>query len=133
MAAASGYNVTLVEVTNALVEKAQGSIKKSLERVAKKQFKDNESNQSKYVSETASRITGSSDLLRTVKTTDLVIEAIVENIKVKHELFSSIDNVSVPCNNATPFKLTYSELNSMFAGGTGAHNIRIEYFVVVHR
>lgn len=94
MAAASGYEVTLVEVNSTLVEKAQKGIKKSLERVAKKQFKDNEADQTKYVNETAGRISGSSDLQQTVKKTDLVIEAIVENIKVKHELFTSIDNVS---------------------------------------
>lgn len=94
MAAASGYEVTLVEVNDSLAEKAQNGIRKSLERVAKKKFKDNEADQKKFVSETASRVKGSSDLLQTVKTTDLVIEAIVENIKVKHELFSSIDAVS---------------------------------------
>lgn len=94
MAAATGYNVTLVEVNNTLVEKAQNRIKNSLERMAKKQFKDNETEQTQYVNDTISRISGSSDLQKTVKTTDLVIEAIVENIKVKHELFSSIDNVS---------------------------------------
>jgi len=94
VAAASGFEVTLVEVNNSLAEKAQGSIRKSLERVAKKKFKDNEAEQKKFVSETAGRVKGSSDLQQTVKTTDLVIEAIVENIKVKHELFGSIDKVA---------------------------------------
>lgn len=94
MAATSGYNVTLVEVNNSLVEQAQNNIKKSLVRVAKKQFKDDESEQNKFLTETAKRISGSSDLTGVVKTTDLVIEAIVENIKIKHDLFSSIDKVS---------------------------------------
>lgn len=94
MAAASGYDVTLVEVNNSLAEKAQSQIRKSLERVAKKQFKDNEANQKKFVSETVARIKGSADLQQTVKTTDLVIEAIIEDIKIKHDLFSSIDAVS---------------------------------------
>lgn len=93
MAATSGYNVTLVEVNNSLVEQAQNSIKKSLARVAKKQFKDNDAEQNKFVAETVGRIKGSSDLTGTVKGTDLVIEAIVENLKIKHELFSSIDKV----------------------------------------
>lgn len=95
MAAASGYDVTLVEVNNQLVEKATKSIEKSLQRVARKQFKDSEADATKYVTETIGRISGSSNLQETVKKTDLVIEAIVENIKVKHELFGSIDNVSI--------------------------------------
>lgn len=94
MAATSGYNVTLVEVSSSLAEQAQNNIKKSLQRVAKKQYKDNEAEQTKFVAETVKRISGSSDLQQTVKQTDLVIEAIVENIKVKHALFSSIDSVS---------------------------------------
>lgn len=81
-----------------MVEKARGSIKNSLTRVAKKQFKDNEPEAKKFIDETIQRIEGSSDLKNAVKSTDLVIEAIVENIKIKHELFSSIDKVN-PLNS----------------------------------
>lgn len=88
-------NVTLVEVNKDLADKAQASIKNSLARVARKQFKDSESDGNKFIEETASRITGSSDLRGAVKSTDIVIEAIVENIKIKHELFSSIDKVNL--------------------------------------
>lgn len=77
-----------------LVEKAQKSIKNSLQRVAKKQFKDSADEQTKFVTETLDRIKGSSDLNGVVQSTDLVIEAIVENMKIKHELFSGIDKVS---------------------------------------
>lgn len=61
--------------------------------MAKKQFKDNNDEQNKFVTETVNRISGSSDLTGTVKTTDLVIEAIVENMAIKHKLFESIDKV----------------------------------------
>lgn len=94
MAATSGYEVTLVEVNDDLVEKARGSIKNSLARVAKKQFKDNEGEGKKFIENTINRINGSSNLNKTVESTDLVIEAIVENLKVKHDLFSSIDKVN---------------------------------------
>lgn len=93
MTATSGYKVTLVDVNNDLVKKAKENIKNSLARVAKKQFKDNESEGKKFIDETINRISGSSDLNKTVEATDLIIEAIVENIKVKHELFASIDKV----------------------------------------
>lgn len=93
VAATAGYDVTIVEVNNTLVEQAQNNIKNSLTRVAKKQFKDNSDDQNKFIRETVERISGSSDLMGTVKTTDLVIEAIVENMGIKHKLFESLDKV----------------------------------------
>ena len=89
--------MTLVEVNGGILENAQKNIKKSLERVAKKQFKDNDAGQKKFVDEVSQRISGSVDIKTTIKQTDLVIEAIIENIKIKHELFSSIDSVSSNC------------------------------------
>lgn len=94
VAATTGYNVTLVEMNDGLVEKARGNIKKSLQRVAKKQFKDDEKSQGQFIDQILSRLAGSSDLKQACKDTDLVIEAVVENMRVKHELFSSIDEVS---------------------------------------
>lgn len=94
VAATTGYNVTLVEMNDGLVEKARGNIRKSLQRVAKKQFKEDENAATKFIDDILSRLGGSSDLRSAVKDTDLVIEAVVENMKVKHELFGSIDDVS---------------------------------------
>lgn len=94
VAATTGFNVTLVEMNDQLVQKAQGNIKKSLQRVAKKQFKDSEESQQKFIDETLARLGGSSDLKAAVKDTDLVIEAVVENMKLKHQIFSSIDAIS---------------------------------------
>lgn len=97
VAATAGFSVTLVEVNNDLIERAQQSIKNNLTRVAKKQFKDDADQQNKFVAQTIGRINGSSDLVDTVKNTDLVIEAIVENITIKHKLFESIDKVHFDC------------------------------------
>lgn len=81
-------------MNNQLVEKAQNSIKTSLGRVAKKQFKDDGAQQNKFVDDVLKRLNGSSDLTGVVKETDLVIEAIVENMGIKHKLFESIDKVT---------------------------------------
>ncbi|XP_055700510.1 hydroxyacyl-coenzyme A dehydrogenase, mitochondrial-like isoform X5 [Phlebotomus papatasi] len=94
VAASSGYKVTLVEVNDQLVEKARANIQKSLARVAKKQFKDDETAQTNFVSATLGRLEATCSLTDAVRDTDLVIEAIVENIKVKHDLFSKIDSVA---------------------------------------
>lgn len=85
--------MTLVELDSALIEKAKKSIEKNLERVAKKQFKDDGAKIAAFVSESLARISGSTDILETAKNTDIVIEAIVENLGVKQKLFSSIDGV----------------------------------------
>lgn len=93
VAATSGYNVTIVEVNAKLIDQANATIKNSLQRVARKQFKDDASAQEKFIGDTTGRIKGSDDLKETVKSTDLVIEAIVENIKIKQNLFATIDEV----------------------------------------
>lgn len=95
ISATSGYNVTLVDVSDKVLVKSQASIKKNLERVAKKQLKDDEAAQKRFVDESLCRLDVSVNLPETASKTDLVIEAIVENMKVKHALFSSIDTVSL--------------------------------------
>lgn len=75
------------------MKKARDGIENSLIRVAKKKFKDNEFEQKQFIGTTLNRINGSPDLTETVKNTDLVIEAIIENISIKHKLFESIDKV----------------------------------------
>lgn len=100
MAATTGHKVTLVEVDSGLIDKAQKSIAKSLERVGKKQFKDEEAKIKDFVQDSMSRINGSTDLSSVVKETDLVIEAIVENLEIKQKLFASIDGVSSMCERS---------------------------------
>lgn len=46
-----------------------------------------------FVKETLSRLSTSLDLKEAVKNTDLVVEAVVENLDLKHKVFSSIDSV----------------------------------------
>lgn len=93
MAAQTGHKVTLVDVNNDVLKKAQSSIQTNLQRVAKKVYKDDPSAGEKFVSEALSNLSTSVDLKEAVKSTDLVVEAIVENMAVKHNLFSSIDKV----------------------------------------
>lgn len=93
MAAQTGHKVTLVDVNNDVLKKAQSSIQTNVQRVAKKVYKDDPSAGEKFVSEALSNLSTSVDLKEAVKSTDLVVEAIVENMAVKHNLFSSIDKV----------------------------------------
>ena len=92
--AQAGYNVTLVDQNDAILNKAVASIKTSLQRSTKKQFEKEPQNAEKFINDIVGRITTSAQIDKAIEKTDLVIEAIVENIKVKHELFSRIDKLA---------------------------------------
>ncbi|XP_030754253.1 hydroxyacyl-coenzyme A dehydrogenase, mitochondrial-like [Sitophilus oryzae] len=96
VAAQSGNNVTLVEVNADILKKAEASIATNLGRVAKKLYKEDPNAAKKFVEEASSRIKGSTDPSEAVKDSDLVIEAIVENIGIKHKLFKSLDEAAPP-------------------------------------
>jgi 3-hydroxyacyl-CoA dehydrogenase len=91
--AEAGYHVTLVDQTDAILNKAVGAIKGSLQRVAKKKFEKEPANGEAYVNSTLERIKTTSSLEQAAQT-DLIIEAIVENMKVKHELFGKLDKLA---------------------------------------
>nr|CAI5822268.1 unnamed protein product [Callosobruchus analis] len=94
VAAATGQQVTLVEVNADLLKKAEERIATSLGRVAKKQYKDDASAAAKFVKETISKIKGNTNPEDAVKDADLVIEAIVEKLEVKHDLFKKLDKAA---------------------------------------
>lgn len=93
VAATSGYNVTLVDLNDDVLKSAQANISKNLSRVANKKFKDNATDQACFVENALKRLNMSTDVNSTVEKTDLVIEAIVENMGVKHKFFGGIDKV----------------------------------------
>ena len=47
-----------------------------------------------YISDTLSRITTTVDVSASVSEADLVVEAIIENLKIKHELFAALDKAA---------------------------------------
>lgn len=94
MAAQAGNHITLVETSSDILKKSESAIESNLNRIAKKLHKDNPDRVSKFVSEIKSRIKGTTDPIEAVKNSDLVLEAIVENLKIKQELFKKIDEVA---------------------------------------
>ncbi|XP_065159755.1 hydroxyacyl-coenzyme A dehydrogenase, mitochondrial-like [Atheta coriaria] len=91
VSAATGHNVTLVELNTDVLKKAQAGIQNSLGRVAKKMFKEKPADGDRFISETLKRLRGVTSAEEGVQDADLVIEAIVENMDVKHKLFKAID------------------------------------------
>lgn len=96
VAAQSGNKVTIVEVKPELIKKAESSIAANLERVSRKLHKDDPEKAKCFVESTLANITGSTDVEQSVKDCDLVIEAIVENMEIKHQLFKKLDSVAPP-------------------------------------
>lgn len=94
VAAQTGHNVTLVEVNENLLKKASSGIEISAQRVAKKVYKDNPAEAENFVKNTLANLSFTVDLAGAVKKSDLVVEAIVEKMPVKHDLFSKIDSVA---------------------------------------
>lgn len=94
VSAQTGHNVTLVELNQDILNQAQNRIEQRVQRVAKKVYKENPQEGEKFISDTLSRISSSTSLPDVVQDSDLVLEAIVENLSVKHKLFESIDGVA---------------------------------------
>ncbi|GJQ83655.1 hypothetical protein Trydic_g14365 [Trypoxylus dichotomus] len=92
--AQAGQNVTLVEINEDLIQKARTSIVTSLTRVAKKLYKDRPSEGEAFIKNAQSRIKTSTNPSEAVRDADLVIEAIIENIDNKHELFKTLDKAA---------------------------------------
>ncbi|KAL1123538.1 hypothetical protein AAG570_002615 [Ranatra chinensis] len=94
VAAQTGHSVTLVDLNDVVLKKADGSIQKNLQRVAKKMFKDDKSATEQFIGKAMQNVKFTTDPLEPVKHTDLVVEAIVENLNLKHKLFTSLDKVA---------------------------------------
>lgn len=96
VAATSGHKVKLVDQTDDIVGAAGARIQKSLSRVVKKKFKDDAKAQEAFMSEAMGNLQLSTDPVAAVKDSDLVVEAIIENLDIKQKLFASLDAVAPP-------------------------------------
>ncbi len=87
VAATSGHNVVLVDVNEVQLESAKNSLTKILMRLVEKgKFTDDEANS------IMGRITFSSNLTDFAGS-GIIIEAIIENIKIKNEVFRQLETI----------------------------------------
>jgi len=92
VAATKGQKVIIVDLDSNLLKKSETYIHKSLERVVKKKYASDPDAGQEFLASTMGNISTSCDVIESSKNADLVIEAIVENLKIKQELFKSIDS-----------------------------------------
>ncbi|KAL8280506.1 hypothetical protein RQP46_007154 [Phenoliferia psychrophenolica] len=91
VAAQNGVKVIMTDVSDAALENGRAIITKSLTRIAKKLHPTSEADQAAVLASTFANITTTTSAQDAVANTDLVIEAIVENLKVKQDLFKKLD------------------------------------------
>ncbi|XP_072050794.1 hydroxyacyl-coenzyme A dehydrogenase, mitochondrial-like isoform X1 [Amphiura filiformis] len=96
VAAQTGHDIVVVDQSEEILQKSQAIISKSLARVARKKHGEDTSDAAEFVNTTMSRIKMHTDPEEACKNTDLVIEAIVENLTIKQDLFSRLDKVAPP-------------------------------------
>jgi len=94
VAAATGHKVTLVDQSQDIVDKAGARILKSVSRVANKKFKDDSAAQDKFTAGTMGNISLQTDAIAAVQSSDLVVEAVVENLGLKKKLFAAWDEAA---------------------------------------
>jgi len=94
VAAQTGHKVTLVDISDDVLTKSHANIQKSLTRVAKKKFASDKDAGDKFLSDTLALLSVNTSAEAAVTDTDLVIEAIVENIDIKKKLFASLDKAA---------------------------------------
>lgn len=88
--AAKGFEVVLRDIKDEFVDKGLTGIKKGLDRLVSKGKMSNED-----MENLLSRITGTVDL-NLASDCDLVVEAAVENMKIKREIFAELDRICKP-------------------------------------
>lgn len=94
VAAATGHTVTLVDTSDDLLKKAIKGIEGSLKRVVKKKFADKPEAGEEFLKKTLKNVSTSTDAAAAAHSTDLVLEAIIENLKIKQDLFSQLDKAA---------------------------------------
>jgi len=89
--AMNGYAITLIDINEAVLEKAVATIDKNLARMVKK-----ERISAQDQSDTMARITTATSMDEGLKEADLVVEAATENTDLKLKIFAEMDALSKP-------------------------------------
>ena len=89
--AAAGFEVSVRDIEDRFIEKGLATIKSHLDRAVEK-----EKIEAKEAKAIIGRITGTTDLKDATAEADLVIEAVVENMRVKREVFAELDVICKP-------------------------------------
>lgn len=96
VAAHTGFRVVLCDVSERALDTGRRIIQQSIARVAKRAHPADEAAQTALVAAVFDNIATTTDPAAAVGASDLVIEAIVENVKAKQDLFALLDRAAKP-------------------------------------
>ncbi|XP_063074415.1 hydroxyacyl-coenzyme A dehydrogenase, mitochondrial isoform X1 [Engraulis encrasicolus] len=94
VAASTGHTVVLVDTNEDILKKSAKGIEGSLKRVVKKKFADKPEAGEEFIQKVMKNVSTSTDAAAAAQKSDLVLEAIVENLKIKQGLFSALDKAA---------------------------------------
>jgi len=94
VAAQTGHKVTLVDISQQVLDKSNARIGESIKRVAKKQFKDDAEGANKFIDSSLANMNIATSANDALLTADLVLEAVVENMALKQKLFAEYDQIA---------------------------------------
>jgi 3-hydroxybutyryl-CoA dehydrogenase len=120
VAAKSGFDVVVREIDDAALESGRGRIRKSLDRAVAKEKLSEEDRDAAW--ERLTFVTDVADL----RECDIVIEAIVESLEAKNDLFGKLDEL---CGDRTIFA---SNTSSLTVTDMAAATERPDRFVGLH-
>lgn len=87
VAATAGHQVVLVDVNEKAIEKAKNSLQKIMQRLVEKGKWTND-----FANDCFGRINFTSDI-NAFKNSGIIIEAIIENIEIKHNVFKQLEEI----------------------------------------
>ena len=94
VAAQTGHKVTVVDVSQEMLDKSRTRISDSIKRVAKKKFKEDEAGASSFIDSALSNMNVATSPNDALASADLVVEAVVENMGLKQKLFAEYDQIA---------------------------------------
>ncbi len=119
--AQTGYSVSMVDIKQEFLDRALAIIAKNMDRQVKKgKMTEEEKNAA------LARITARTDLAEAVKTADIVVEAVNENIDLKKDIFHTVDE------NAPEGCILASNTSSISITALGAATKRAEKVIGMH-
>jgi 3-hydroxybutyryl-CoA dehydrogenase len=118
--ASNGFSVTVIDISQSFVDRALATIGGSLDRIIKKGVITEDDKKA-----TMGRLAASTDL-NAAKDSQLVIEAVTEDLKVKVELFKKLEEI---CPAGTIFA---SNTSSLPITQLGAATKRADKFIGMH-
>ena len=90
----TGHKVTLVDLSQEVLDKSRARIEENIKSVAKKKYKEDPSAREKFITDSLAHLGISTSSDDALKTADLVVEGRRENLGLKQKLFTSFDKIA---------------------------------------